>query len=207
MRALGDRGLIEIKSAVQGPFALPTTEDHRLSGGGHGGHDASVGPADAANRRPPIRSAALLVCRLVQGAPEFLLAHPGGPFWRARDDGAWSIPKGLIEPGETEEAAARREFEEETGLSIEAALRPLTPCKAYRGKTIVPFLAIADLDLSGFRSQTFPLVWPPRSGRTVEVPEVDRVAYFPATAAAAKILPAQAPILREAEGLIRSASP
>jgi len=113
----------------------------------------------------------------------------------------------MIEPGEPDEAAARREFGEETGLTVDGPLRPLRPRKAYRGKTIAPFLAIADLDLSVFRSQTFPLVWPPRSGRTIEVPEVDRVAYFPAKVAAAKILPAQAAILLEAEDLIRSLSP
>lgn len=144
------------------------------------------------------QSAGVLVWRGNAESPQFLLVHPGGPFWRGRDLGAWSIPKGLIEPGEDAQDAARREFQEETGLALTTALEALAPRPAYRGKTIIPWLAHADLDLAQFRSGTFPLEWPPRSGRLVETPEVDAAAYFDLATALEKILAAQRPILLEA---------
>jgi len=153
----------------------------------------------------PIRSAGLLAYRRQGPQPEFLLAHPGGPYWRGKDAAAWSIPKGLIEPDEDPLAAARREFAEETGLAVPKAARPLTPRRQPGGKLVLTWLAEADLDLAGFNSGLFEMEWPPRSGRTAEFPEIDRVAYFALTEALTKIHRGQKPILEEAAGLIESA--
>lgn len=145
-----------------------------------------------------LESAALLVWRRTHDGPQFLLAHPGGPYWRGKDDGAWSIPKGLVADGETSQAAARREFGEETGLEPPTDLAPLTPRRITRDKRLTPWLAYADLDLTAFASQTFDLVWPPRSGRMTQFPEIDKVAWFSPSQALVKIARGQAPILVEA---------
>ena len=149
---------------------------------------------------PAQTSAALLVYRRRDGGPQFLLGHMGGPFWAAKDAAAWSIPKGLVDPGEALEAAARREFTEELGLAPPPDLTPLEPVKLKGGKTICAFLAEADLDLSAAVFGTFTMEWPPRSGRTAEFPEVDRAEYLPFAEALAKVSPGQRPILQEAAG-------
>lgn len=155
-----------------------------------------------------LESAALLVWRSGPSGPEFLLAHPGGPYWRTKDDGAWTIPKGLVEADEDSAAAARREFSEETGLVAPASLLPLTPRQVTRSKRVTPWLAEADLDLSPFVSQTIEIAWPPRSGRRQIIPEVDRIAYFAATEASRKVIRGQAPILVEAlERIARDLAP
>lgn len=143
-------------------------------------------------------SAGILVWRGDADNPQFLLAHPGGPYWTRRDAGAWSIPKGLVAPGENALDAARREFREETGLALTAPLAALTPRPAYRGKVISPWLAHADLDLAGFHSGSFRLEWPPRSGQWINAPEVGAVAYFDLATALDKILVGQRPIVLEA---------
>lgn len=148
------------------------------------------------------QSAGVLVWRGPPEDPQFLLVHPGGPYWRRRDLGAWSIPKGLVDPGESAEAAARREFREETGLELSGRLLALTPTSVRRGKIIVPWLIRADLDLTDFHSTTFALEWPPRAGVFIETPEVDAVAYFDLATALDKVLKAQRPILLEAASLI-----
>ena len=145
-------------------------------------------------------SAALLVWRRREGGPQFLLAHPGGPFWRNRDEGAWSIPKGLVETGEDQRAAALREFQEETGLPPPLILEPLSPCRVRSGKTVLAWLGEADLDLSAARFGLFEMEWPPRSGRRMRFPEIDRLAYFPLAEALAKLVPGQRPIVLEAAG-------
>ncbi|MBV9994182.1 MAG: NUDIX domain-containing protein [Caulobacteraceae bacterium] len=152
--------------------------------------------------RPGRLSAGILAWRRREGQPQFLLAHPGGPFWKNRDEGAWSIPKGLIDEGEDKLAAARREFTEETGLAVSGAFRELQPLKQKSGKMVHAWLAEADLDLAGFCSNTFRLAWPPRSGRTIEVPECDRAEYFAAEAALRKILPGQRGFIEEALRLL-----
>lgn len=150
-------------------------------------------------------SAGLLVWRRGQDGIEFLLAHPGGPLWAKRDDGAWMIPKGEIDANEDPLACARREFEEEVGQAVPGPFEPLTPIRQRGGKHVLCWLTEADLDLTSFRSNTFQMEWPRGSGRILEVPEIDKVAYWRAEAAATKILPSQAPLLVEA--LARKSSP
>ena len=146
------------------------------------------------------RSAGLLVYRFRGGKLEVLLAHPGGPYWRGKDLAAWSIPKGLIGPGENELDAARREFAEEVGLPLPGEAQPLTPCRQPGGKLVLAWMIEADLDLSKAQSELFEMEWPPRSGRLAAFPEVDRVAYFNLEEALTKIHKGQRPILIEAAG-------
>jgi predicted NUDIX family NTP pyrophosphohydrolase len=141
-------------------------------------------------------SAGLLVYRRMP-ALQVLLAHPGGPFWATKDDGAWTIPKGLVELGDDLRATARREFREETGLSVRGRLVPLGSVRMKSGKTVHAFAVEADPDLRKFRSNEFEMEWPPKSGRTQRFPEVDRIAWFGLRAAAKKILAYQRPLLGE----------
>jgi predicted NUDIX family NTP pyrophosphohydrolase len=125
------------------------------------------------------RSAGLLVYRRRSGTCEVFLVHPGGPFWRSKDAGAWSIPKGEYPPDENPLAAARREFAEETGFDVHGSFEPLTPVRQPGGKTVQAWMVEADdLDPSAIRSDTFTMEWPPRSSRMREFPEVDRAAWF-----------------------------
>jgi predicted NUDIX family NTP pyrophosphohydrolase len=143
-------------------------------------------------------SAGVLVFRRAPAGPEFLLVHPGGPYWAKKDAAGWSIPKGLVEPDEETWAAARREFAEELGLAIEGDPEPLTPCLTSAGKLVVAWLAQADLDLTQIRSNAFEMEWPPRSGRRASFPEVDRAGYFDPATALWKVHKGQRPILEEA---------
>ena len=147
------------------------------------------------------RSAGILFYRVRAGALEVLLAHPGGPFWARKDAGAWTIPKGEIGDGEDAEAAARREFNEETGLVAEGALVPLTPIKQRGGKTVHAWAACGDCDPAELRSNTFSMEWPPRSGKQQEFPEIDRAEWFALDEARQRILPTQVPLLDELERL------
>jgi predicted NUDIX family NTP pyrophosphohydrolase len=143
----------------------------------------------------PIKSAGVILFRRRAEIPEVLLVHPGGPFWARKDEGAWSIPKGVYEPDEPAEVAARREFEEETGIAIDAPLTPLGEYRQPGGKIISAFAAEGDVDPASIRSNTFTMEWPPRSGRKAEFPEIDRAAWFDPATAARKILKGQRPIL------------
>jgi predicted NUDIX family NTP pyrophosphohydrolase len=145
----------------------------------------------------PVISAGVLVWRK---GPEFLLVHPGGPYWRGKDEAAWSIPKGLVEPGEDDWAAAAREFEEELGQPISGEPTPLTPCKTGGAKMVHAWLVEADLDLTALKSNVFEIEWPPRSGKRVTFPEVDAAAYFDGATALVKIHRGQRPIVEEAIG-------
>jgi predicted NUDIX family NTP pyrophosphohydrolase len=145
-------------------------------------------------------SAGVLAYRRGPQGPEFLLAHPGGPFWAHKDAAAWSIPKGLVESGEESWAAARREFAEELGQPVDGPADPLSPCRTPGGKLILAWLVEADLDLAVLRSNLFEMEWPRGSGQLKSFPEVDRAAYFPAEAALGKIHRGQRPILEEAIG-------
>jgi predicted NUDIX family NTP pyrophosphohydrolase len=151
-----------------------------------------------ADRSLMLESAGLLVFRRTPGSVEFLLAHPGGPFWRRRDEGAWSIPKGLVGEGEAPLAAALREFQEEVGIAVDGAFIALTPRRQNRGKLVHCWMVEADLDLDRFSSNTFELEWPRASGRMVAFPEVDKVAYMAPPTAMRKLLSGQAPLIVEA---------
>ena len=142
------------------------------------------------------RSAGLLLYRLKNGQPEVLLVHPGGPYWAKKDDGAWSIPKGEYTEGEEPLAAARREFEEETGICPEGEAIPLGTIRQPGGKFVTAFAMEGDLDAAAIRSNTFSMEWPPRSGRMQTFPEVDRAGWFGKEEAERKILRGQLPILR-----------
>lgn len=146
-----------------------------------------------------MRSAGILLYRRRSGALEVLLAHPGGPFWARRDDGAWTIPKGLIEAGETVEAAARREFFEELGAEAVGTLLPLDSVRLRGGKHVEAFALEGDFDVATLRSNTFETEWPPRSGHMRTYPEIDRAAWLDLATARVKILEAQRPLLDRLE--------
>jgi len=133
---------------------------------------------------------------------EVLLAHPGGPFWAKKDDDAWTIPKGLAEPGSDLLATAQREFAEETSLLAGKDLIPLAPVRQKSGKLVYAWAFEGDLDLTKFASNTFDMEWPPRSGRRQRFPEIDRVAYFALPVAMVKIIAYQQPLLRELQDRI-----
>jgi len=141
------------------------------------------------------RSAGVLAFRDRNGALEVLLVHPGGPFWRNKDVGAWSIPKGEFGANEEAEAVARREFAEELGTALTAALVPLGEIRQRGGKVVEAFAAEIDLDADAIVSNDFELEWPPRSGRMQRFPEVDRAAWFDLDEARVRINPAQAAFL------------
>ena len=141
------------------------------------------------------RSAGVILYRRRDDRVEVLLVHPGGPFWAKKDAGAWSIPKGEFDETETPETAARREFEEETGIALTAELLALAPVAQSRGKTVHAFAAEADLDPASISSNTFTLEWPPRSGRMQAFPEIDRAAWFALDEARTKIVAGQRAIL------------
>ena len=130
---------------------------------------------------------------------EVLLAHPGGPFWAKKDAGAWTIPKGLVEPGDDLVAAAQREFTEETNLVAQGDLVELAPVAQKSGKLVHAFAVETDFDLSQFASNTFAIEWPPKSGRRQNFPEIDRIAYFALPMAQLKIVAYQLPLLAELE--------
>jgi predicted NUDIX family NTP pyrophosphohydrolase len=151
------------------------------------------------------QSAGLLMLRIVSGTPQFLLAHPGGPYFVRKDEGTWTIPKGLIGPGESMEAAACREFAEETGFEAPSRDRlvPLGNVKQKGGKIVHAFAFFGDCDPARLSSNIFELEWPPRSGRLQRYAEIDRVEFFDAAAARAKILEAQRPFIDRALRVVR----
>lgn len=143
----------------------------------------------------PLRSAGLLIHRRTGGVFEFLLVHPGGPFWARKDEGAWSIPKGLIGDNEDELEAARREAEEELGVAIDGDFRPLGSYRQPGGKIVVAWSVEADVDTNAVRSNMFTMEWPPKSGAMKEFPEVDRAGWFSLPEAGVKILKGQRAML------------
>jgi predicted NUDIX family NTP pyrophosphohydrolase len=147
--------------------------------------------------KAPVVSAGVLAWRRRPAGPQVLLVHPGGPYWAKKDLAGWSIPKGLVEPGEEGWTAARREFREELGLEVDGAAEALTPVTTS-GKTVQAWLVEADVDVAEIVSNVFEIEWPPRSGRRQSFPEVDRAAWFDAPTAALKIHKGQRPILAEA---------
>lgn len=138
------------------------------------------------------RSAGLLLFRRRPEHVEVLLGHPGGPFWARRDAGAWSIPKGEIDPGEDPLAAARREFGEETGFEVpDGAVVSLGEAVQPSRKVVIAYAMEGDADPARLAGNTVEIAWPPRSGRRLAVPEIDRVAWFAPAEAAERILAGQ----------------
>jgi predicted NUDIX family NTP pyrophosphohydrolase len=140
-------------------------------------------------------SAGILLFRRQPGGLEVFLAHPGGPFWARRDEGVWTIPKGLVDSGEAVLAAARREFEEETGTAVAGEFIALGQVRMKSGKTVRAWAVEGDADPATVRSNTVSIEWPPHSGSIREYPEVDRCAWFDLSAAHRKIHPSQRPFL------------
>jgi predicted NUDIX family NTP pyrophosphohydrolase len=152
-------------------------------------------------------SAGILMYRRKKGVLECLLVHPGGPFWSKRDNGSWSIPKGLYDNGEDAFAAAQREFTEETGFTANGEFLGLGSFKQPSGKTISVWAVEGDCDLAEFRSNEFSMEWPPRSGRTAQFPEVDRAGWFSAPQASQKLTRGQMPIVQALVARLASAKP
>jgi predicted NUDIX family NTP pyrophosphohydrolase len=145
----------------------------------------------------PKHSAGLLMYRKRAGVLEVFLVHPGGPFFAKKDDEVWGIPKGEIDKGEDALAAARREFEEETGFKAEGEFLPLMPATQKGGKIVQAWAMEGDCDPKKMKSNTFTMEWPPYSGRHQEFPEVDQSGWFAINEAKQKINPAQISFLEE----------
>ena len=141
------------------------------------------------------RSAGLLMYRQRDDGIEVFLVHPGGPYWVKKDDGAWSIPKGEYDSSEDSLAAAKREFQEETGFLPAGDFIDLGESKQPGGKIVHVWALEGDCDPARLRSNTFTMVWPPRSGRQIDVPEVDRGCWYPIREARIKLLAGQRPFL------------
>lgn len=150
----------------------------------------------------PRVSSGLLMYRIRDGKLQVLLAHPGGPLFQNKDDGVWTIPKGEIEPGEDMLEAAKREFEEETGITPTGPLIELTPIKQKGGKIVHAWAFKGDCDPSAVASNTFTMEWPPKSGRLMEFPEMDRADFFDVAAAGQKVKAAQMPLVEECEQIV-----
>jgi predicted NUDIX family NTP pyrophosphohydrolase len=147
-------------------------------------------------------SAGLLLFRRTSGPLELFLAHPGGPFWRGRDAGAWTIPKGLTEPGEDLLAAACREFEEETGVKPQGPFLPLGSVRQKAGKVIHAWAWEGDADPAAVTSNAMQAEWPRGSGRWLTFPEVDRCAWFVPAEARQRLNPAQAALVDRLESAL-----
>jgi len=145
----------------------------------------------------PKQSAGLLMFRRGRGELQVLLVHPGGPFWKNKDLGAWTIPKGEHDAGEEALVAAAREFREETGIEPRGPFIALTPVKQSGGKVVAAWAFEGDGDAGAIRSNTFSLEWPRGSGRFQDFPEVDRAAWFSLDEARRKVLRGQVPLLEE----------
>ena len=150
----------------------------------------------------PARSAGIVLFRRSERGAEFLIVHPGGPFWAKKDAGAWSIPKGEYAEGEEPFRVALRELEEETGLRADGVPIPLRPVRQRGGKEVVAWGLEGDWDPATLRSNTFSMEWPPHSGRMVELPEVDRAVWVTLVEARAKLNPAQLPLLEELAAML-----
>ena len=148
----------------------------------------------------PKRSAGVLLFRRIGPQFEVLLAHPGGPFWKNKDDGAWSIPKGEYGADEDPLTAAKRELAEETGLAPSGDFIPLGEIRQSGGKIVTAWAVEGNWEATSVRSNTFSMTWPPGSGKQQEFPEIDRAAWFSLEGARRKILKAQAPLLERLAG-------
>ena len=150
------------------------------------------------------KSAGILAYREGVSGLEVFLMHPGGPFWKKKDLGAWSIPKGEITDNEDEKEAAKREFEEETGMKINADLIPLKPIRQKNGKTVMAWAVNQDIDPSKIVSNLFEIEWPPKSGKHQQFPEMDRAEWFSVSDAREKIIAGQAALIDELEEILKT---
>src|SRR6187401_2242115 len=143
------------------------------------------------------KSAGILLYRKKGRSFEVLLVHPGGPYWANKDAGAWSIPKGEFDDNEDALSAAKREFEEETGLNMSGVFMGLSPVKLKGGKTVFAWAVEGDVDPLKINSNEFVMEWPPRSGKMRSFPEIDKAAWFSLPDAEIKINPGQIKMLEE----------
>ena len=150
------------------------------------------------------KSAGILLFKIENKILKIFLAHPGGPFWKNKDDGAWTIPKGEFDDDEDALEAAKREFEEETGIKISGKFIELKPVKQKSGKLILAWAAEGDLDPKKINSNEFEIEWPPRSGKRKSFPEIDKADWFNLTDAKKKIIEGQLPLIIELENNIYS---
>ena|SRR5882724_5078391 len=148
------------------------------------------------------KSAGILLYRFSDKKLQVMLIHPGGPFWKNKDAGAWSIPKGEFTDEEPLTAAVR-EFREETGMDIDGKFISLSPVKQKSGKLIFAFALEHDIDVDKIRSNSFELEWPPKSGKKSQFPEIDKAAWFFPDEARIKINAAQAALIDELIGLVK----
>lgn len=149
------------------------------------------------------QSAGVLLYRFNNKEPEFFLVHPGGPFWMKKDAGAWSIPKGEFTENEDPLDAAKREFFEETGITISGSFRPLRTIRQKGGKLVYAWALEKDIDTALVKSNMFELEWPPKSQKLQQFPEIDKAAWFPVGVAKEKILLSQLPLLEELNELLQ----
>lgn len=150
------------------------------------------------------RSAGLLLYRSRECGPEVFLVHPGGPFWKNKDEGSWSIPKGEFEEDEKPLEAAKREFQEETGFPATGEFLQLEPVRQPGGKIVHAWAQESDLDAAAVKSNSFSMEWPRGSGRMAQFPEIDRAAWFSVETAKRKILKGQLPLLEQLEQMTGS---
>jgi predicted NUDIX family NTP pyrophosphohydrolase len=167
--------------------------DPQLRGGRRQRREATL--FDLKSRRRSVSSAGILMYRWAGVNLEVLLVHPGGPYWRKKDEGAWSIPKGEMNEGEDAELAARREVQEETGAALSGLLEPLGEIRQRGGKRVIAFAVEGDLDVQTIRSNSFEIEWPPKGGRMQTFPEIDRGEWFDLQSAHARILEGQRQLL------------
>ncbi len=150
-------------------------------------------------------STGILLYRMIETQLQVFLVHPGGPFWKNKDEGAWSIPKGEFEMGENPLDAAKREFEEETGQKIDGYFIPLEPVKLKSGKVIYAWAVEGEVDAGRINSNYIEIPWPPKSGKMLQVPEVDRGEWFDKAMAMTKINSAQANLVEQLAKMIEKA--
>ncbi|MCC3215160.1 NUDIX domain-containing protein [Chryseobacterium sp. X308] len=148
-------------------------------------------------------SSGILLFKKEKDSLYYFLVHPGGPFWRNKDSGAWSIPKGEILPDEDPLERALTEFKEETGTTAEGQFIELSPIRQKGGKTVYAWALEGDIDTSDLYSNSFPLEWPPKSGKIIEIPEVDQWEWFASEEAQKRINPAQKDFITELESILK----
>ncbi|PWW15322.1 NUDIX hydrolase [Chryseobacterium sp. AG844] len=149
-------------------------------------------------------SSGILLFKKEKDSLYYFLVHPGGPFWRNKDSGAWSIPKGEILPDEDPLERALTEFKEETGTTAEGQFIELSPVRQKGGKTVYAWALEGDIDTSDLYSNSFPLEWPPKSDKIIEIPEVDQWEWFASEEAQKRINPAQKDFITELESILKN---